>query len=289
MNRGTLERPPTSHRWGNGDGTGSGVTLASAVRDHWFLASFPIVVLVGVALWFGLTRTPTYTAETELIAGDISSAPPEALPGYTDAANTLAETYSRTIRDDDIVGPVASELGLSAESVRANLSAAPVPESPIFHVTGTADSARRAIEVSELAADALLEQATGGSDAGDSSESEGLLERYRDAELEVTRAENRVDRLETLGSANTAIREAESDLAAARVRSDALRDTYVSSSQGVAGGVEIVERPTGATSDEASALQLQVFIAAVAGIVVGLALALFRANSVARLLAAPAR
>jgi uncharacterized protein involved in exopolysaccharide biosynthesis len=262
------------------------VNLSWALRDHWILFALPIVLLVGAAVAMSLARTPTYTAETELIAGDIDAAPPEALPGYTDAANNLAETYSRTIRDDEVVRPVARKMGTSPARVRAGLSAASVPESSIFRVIGTAESAGEALRISTLASQVFASNVQEG--GRKEPRSEALLERYREAELEVTRAEARAKHIDdelavTLSdSLREERRQARGDLAAAQVRADGLREKYLARSHAGATGAEIVERASGAASDRATVLQSQVFIAALGGIVVGLALALFRANSLAR-------
>ena len=105
-----------------------------------------------LAIGYSLARTPNYTAETRLAVGGLNATTPSAFTGFSTAAQQLAETYSRAVQGDAVVQDVAHDAEDHARSGSAPLSAAPIPQTPVFTVTATTKSAETSIDMSRLAA-----------------------------------------------------------------------------------------------------------------------------------------
>ncbi len=263
-----FELPPSTD--GRGREPAMQPTLAAAIRRRWRWALAPVVVLVALALFAGLVRTPTYTARTRLAVGGLSATNPASLTGFADAAQQLAQTYSRSVQGDGVVGDVARHMNADPEQVRSHLSAAPIPETPVFTLSGTADSQGGAIKLSTLASQALVAEVDRASQADPAR----LLDEYRTAELDRERLSNRVDALAATGGAPLA--SAQAELAAAEAHSTALRSAYGASQENGTVPLQVIQRADQAGSDRLSRLQLLIFVALVFGLVLGMGLALFR-------------
>ena len=275
----TLFDPPESPDQGSSLGG-----LGASVRRHWFLVLVPIALLLGMALFIGMERAPSYTAKTRLAVGGLDSSNPAAFTGFADAAQQLAQTYSRSVQGDSVVREVAQRLDMSPQEVRSSLSGAPIPETPVFTLSAKSDSPERAIELSLLASRALVREAHRASNMHPAR----LLERYRRAVVEKQRASGRVKALALSGGAELAT--ARSELEAADARSESLRTAYATSEQVGTVPLQIIEQPSDADSDRRSVLQLLGFAALVLGLVLGMALAVFRDSRLYEAaIAAPAR
>ena len=263
-----------------------------AIRRHWVLALLPVILLAGAAVAAVYVRAPVYKAQTKLAAGRLDASAPEALAGFTGASQSLAETYSRSIRGDAVVKQVAAETGYSRDFVKSRLSAAPIPETPVFTVSATADAAKTAIQLSVLASRALEDDvARVGSSTPNA---DAVLREYQRASTNKAAAEIAV------GNAHHAYRkdrtrenqqrviEAEAELASTAAKVDAARTAYVAGRQGQGSValVHIIERATTAGSDRDNVLQLWVFGAVLAGLGLGFALAYAQAHRLARKAAA---
>jgi capsular polysaccharide biosynthesis protein len=244
--------------------------LGPAMRRHPFFVLVPVFGLLILALGTGLVRTPTYTSSTRLAVGGLNATNPASLTGFADAAQQLAQTYSRSVQGDGVVGNVADRTNTSPKQVRSHLSAAPIPETPVFAVTATSDSSDGAIRLSALASQALVTEVNRASQADPTR----LLEEYRTAELERQQVSNQVDALAVSGGDGLAT--ARSQLLAAEARATSLRNAYEASETSGTVPLEIIQKADRASSDRSSVLQLRAFIAIVVGLVLGMALAVFR-------------
>jgi capsular polysaccharide biosynthesis protein len=245
-------------------------SLGAAMRRHpWFVLA-PILALLALALGTGLVRTPTYTAGTRLAVGGLNASNPASLTGFADAAQQLAQTYSRSVQGDGVVRDVAQKTDASPDRVRSHLSAAPIPETPVFTVTATSDSPGGAIELSNLASQALVGQV----DLASHADPARLLGEYRAAELERAQVSARVNA--AAASGGTALAAAQSDLLAAEARATSLRNAYEASEQSGTVPLQVIQKADRASSDRSSVLQLRAFIAVAVGLAIGMALALFR-------------
>jgi capsular polysaccharide biosynthesis protein len=265
-----LPPSPDGHGRNNDHPLRSQSSLGAAMRRHWRFVLAPIVGLLTLALLVGLVRTPTYTAKTRLAVGGLNATNPASLTGFADAAQQLAQTYSRSVQGDGVVGDVARRMNATPEQVRSHLSAAPIPETPVFSLAATSGSADGAIQLSTLASQALV----GEVDRASQADPARLLDEYRRAELEREQVSSRVDALAATGG--TALAAAQAELAASEAHATALRDAYGVSQQSGTVPLQIIQRADQADSDRLSVLQLRTFVAVVLGLILGMALALFR-------------
>jgi capsular polysaccharide biosynthesis protein len=253
------ERRARSHEW-----------LGPAMRRHPSVVLAPVFGLLILALGTGLVRTPTYTASTRLAVGGLNATNPASLTGFADAAQQLAQTYSRSVQGDGVVGDVAQKTDTSPRQVRSHLSAAPIPETPVFALTATSASSDGAIQLSALASQALVSEVDRASHADPTR----LLGEYQTAELERQQVSSHVNALAASGGAGLAT--ARSQLLAAEARATSLRNAYEASETSGTVPLEIIQKADRANSDRSSVLQLRAFIAIVVGLVLGMALAVFR-------------
>ncbi len=258
-----LDRPPeyaTSRNDGIGEPPHPPNPFQSVIR-HPFLALLPVVLLVGAAVALGMTREPVYTADARVAIGNLN--PGEATaPGIVEANQQLASAYSRAITAEAILRPVSRELRVPESVVRANLSASPVPKSPLMTIQAEARSERAAVRLAETATQALVGYV--GSLGGQSSTERAALERYRRAQTGVAEAEEN-------GS--------DADVDAARLRERAAERNYLDEAEG--GGstpVSVLNRAESAVNDRDKTLKLLVVIGALAGLFGGIALATARAS-----------
>jgi len=265
------------------------VSVGSAIWRHPFLVIAPVVLLVAIASAASYTRTPNFTADTRLAVGRLDTSTPSSLAGYTQATQTLAERYARSIRGDDVIGPAARELGVKSARIRESISAAPIPETPIFRIRAKAETAGDATALANAVSESLVRHSEKVA-TSTGPDSRRLLERYRQAAFEFARLDEAVDdrrtEFEAFPSFTTrdALAEATSEANAAELRLSTLRTAYQTSMQtaGSAALVEIVERAVKGRSDQSRVMQFLLFVAVVGGLALGTAVALLRANRRAR-------
>jgi uncharacterized protein involved in exopolysaccharide biosynthesis len=249
----------------------SGPSFGGAVRGHWRLIAGVVAGMTLLAIAYGVVRTPDYSAQTRLAVGGLNATTPSSLIGFSAASSSLAQTYSRSIQGDAVVQDVARELKTTPTEIRPQLSASPIPETPVFVVTATTNSQASAIDTSRLASEALVKQANRASD----STPNRLLDQYQRAEAQREAAERRL--ATAVGS--TAVAQARGDLVGAKARADALRKRYSDSLEGGTVPLQIIQQPDAAASDRFSKLQLLIFAGIVGGFIIGLGVALFIENT----------
>jgi capsular polysaccharide biosynthesis protein len=261
------------------------VGVASAVSRHPLLTIAPVVVLVAIACAASYARTPNYTADTRLAVGRLDASTPSSLAGFTQATQTLAERYARSVRGDEVIDPAGAALGVKSSKIRNRVSAAPIPETPVFRIRARAETPEDATALANTVSESLVRHSQDvATSAGPASRR--LLQRYRGAALEFARLDEAMDdrrsEFEAFPSPITqdALAEARSEATVAKLRLSTLQTAYETSMQsaGSAALVEIVERAVKGRSDRSRVTQLLLFIAVVAGLTIGIALALLRAN-----------
>ena len=122
-----------------------------------------------------------------------------------------------------------------------------------------------------------------------SPQSEELFKEYKGALAQETLARERYQGYKDGFAPAHRLSAARANFKGASLRADALRESYLASNQNQSGTAvpEIIGRATGASSDRGRVLQILLFVAIVAGIVVGTSLALIRGHREARRLLAP--
>ena len=257
--------PPDSGRASRSD-----ASFGAAMRRHPSFVLAPVLGLLALALLSGMARTPTYTASSRLAVGGLNATNPASFTGFADAAQQLAQTYSRSVQGDGVVGDVARRTNTSPGQVRSHLSAAPIPETPVFALTASSGSSDSAIQLSRQASQALVTEVDRASQADPAR----LLDEYRTAELERQQVSRRVDNVGATGGGSLAAAQAEK--LAADARATSLRNAYEASQESGAVPLQIIQNADRASSDRLSVLQIRAFVAVVMGLVLGMALSLFR-------------
>jgi uncharacterized protein involved in exopolysaccharide biosynthesis len=251
--------------------------LESALR-HPFLATIPVIVLVGIAAFIGLTRDPTYTAESRISVGRVD-VPAYTLQGVIVGNATLASGYARTIDAEPVVGPAGNAVGLSPSEARDRLSASPIPETTLIRVEADGPDQAQAVRLSNAGSRSLINYVE---DLNRQQQSSGLLRQFRAARARVERSKTTVDRLAANPRPNRArLEKARLDFASAQLQADTLGNQY----RALQGGpdaqnlLQFVAPAAEAKSDRRSMFQRLLLIGLAAGVLVGLALALLRENS----------
>jgi capsular polysaccharide biosynthesis protein len=261
----SAEAPP-----GNGRPERPSPSIGTAMRRHPLFVLAPVAGLVILAILAGMARTPIYTASTRLAVGGLNATNPASFSGFADAAQQLAQTYSRSVQGDGVVGEVAQKTGLSRGEVRSSLSAAPIPETAVFSLKATYGTEDEAVRLSNLASAALAREVEIASQANPAR----LLEEYRAAEVERQQLSDQVNAQVQVGGPSLA--EAQAQLLAAEARTTSLRNAYEASQQSGTVPLQIIQKADSASGDRFTRMQLLIFVAVVLGLILGMALALFR-------------
>jgi capsular polysaccharide biosynthesis protein len=265
------------------------VGVGSAVRRHPVLVIAPVVVLVALAAAASYARTPNFTADARLAVGRLDASTPSSLAGFTAATQTLAERYARSVRGDAVIDPAAEALGVKSSTIRYRVSAAPIPETPVFRIRAQAETPEDATALANTVSESLVRHSQDvATRTGPASRR--LLQRYRRVALRFSRLDEALsDRRSDYGefpgpTTRDALAEARSAVTVAKLRLNTLQTAYETSTQsaGSAALVEIVERAVNGRSDRSRVTQLLLFVAVVGGLTIGIAFALLRANRRAR-------
>jgi capsular polysaccharide biosynthesis protein len=258
-----------------------------AVRRHWIIALVPVVVLLAAAAAYSARRAPTYTADTQISTVSVRASSASGLPGVLGATQQLATTYSRAIDSDAVKNKVASQLHLSPDYVGKHVTATAVPESPVLKVEATAPNRAQAIALANASATAVIAAVK---TIGGASPTDGILRMYRESQRHLATLQQRVDAAHRAYAndrtdANAkAIANAVADAQVTQLHLEAIRTAYqqVKQAQGAEPRVQVLAAARSATTDRKKVAQLVLFLALVAGLAIGAALATLRANLRAR-------
>ncbi len=256
-----------------------------AVRANPLRVILPVVVLMGLAVVVGLTRTPTYSAETRLNVGR-QDGDLLALPGFAAGVQSLAVGYSRVVGSSPVVARTARALELPVDRVAGRITAAPIPESPLFRIFATGTSEENAVATANAAARAFIAYNNAG--IARDREDRGIERALTRATFRLGLANQRlskarVDAKRRPSPDGKRISQAErvrfarlgTNAALLRLRADTLRAQYRASTQGISGVnfVRVIDPARGATNDRSSTLQKLLFTGLLAGLALGAALA----------------
>jgi len=256
------------------------------MRRHFVLALLPVVLAVGGAVAFGLTRPPTYFAETRLWVGGFDLNQPGALTGYAAASSALAGAYSRAVSSAPVQRRTVARLRRREPDAIGSVSATPVAQSPVFKIMATGQSEAAAVATANAATGALRDYvATLNESSGDGGAR--LFSRFREAsrELYQRRADTReaasLFRIDASEPNRRALISARSDEDAGRLRVETVREQYQAHERTASAGtaqIVVLNRASSATTDRRSFLQRLILAALAGGLVAGAALATLRAN-----------
>ncbi len=263
-------------------------TVGQALLRNWLLVVLPAIVFAGVGAALALSRPPTYTAEARLSVGKADPTSP-AFGGFVTAAAGLAAVYSRAVSAPGVVGPVSRQLSWSQGLVASRLTATPVQDSPIIRVIGTGPSAGSAEAVANAAAARLITYVT----ETNRSNPDGtrLLGLYHQVALEkaqtdasVAAANNRLALDPENGSLKSLVLQETASSEALGLHLNGLSGAYLQAEASQAGTDVLAPlgTATSAGNDRGSKVQTMAGVGLLAGLVIGVALAMWRANELMR-------
>ena len=246
-------------------------TVGEAVGRYWWLpVLFAILgTLGGLALSYA--RDPLYTAEAALTAGrlDVQA---QAVPGYQQATQSLADAYSRVVESDRVLVPVARETGRSVGSLADDVTATPVPESSVFRIKVTTTGERDAVEIANAATRRIDAYARRQTSRGPDR---SVLEEFAKARTEASQLSTQVAAARRALAPRSRVERLKRRQSAAELEAQALQQTYVNQTtqaQGAA-AVTILGFARDAESDRTKSLQIGGFGGLIAGLLLGGALA----------------
>jgi hypothetical protein len=251
----------------------------TALRRHWPLVVLPVLLLVGAAIAIGLQREPEYESESRLNVGGLSLTQ-QSIEGYTAAVQALAVSYSRAIHATDVVEPAAAQVGIAPNDVVNRVTATPIQGSPVIRVIATGRDAAETRRLADAAGDALVDYAeelnSGGSQSGQ------LLRRYRVASRELRAIGTDLRRARRRNSRSVERLEAREDIARLQMQVAAVLYQNSQAGQATIGLVQKLAPATRAEGDRDEYLRQLIAGGAIGGLLIGIGLAVWRGNAVAR-------
>lgn len=249
--------------------------LESALR-HPVLVLVPVALLVLAGLAVGLLRSPVYTAEARINVGRVD-VPAYTLQGVTIGNSTLAGSYARALAAPAVITGAARRANVSVATARDSLVGSHIPGSTLIRIEAEGGSTEEAARLANGAATALIEYVTRLNVRQQDTRS---LARYRRAEAAVEDLRTRLAELVRERPNSRAAEEARVDLRTAElhartVGARVLQATVAPPAENL---LQLVVPAATAESDKDSVLQRALLIGLAAGLVVGFALALLRAN-----------
>jgi uncharacterized protein involved in exopolysaccharide biosynthesis len=221
-----------------------------------------------------LNREPTFTSEARLNVGGVSLTT-ETIPGYTTAVQQLAVSYSRAKDAPQVIIPVARRLHLRPLDVAKRSSATPIQNSPVIRVRGTSKDARQARRLSNAIANSIINYAV---DLNKGSAQSNRL--FRDFKTATSQMQTAGAEAQKLKPGSRAYKAAKTREDIARLRAQTAGALYQRSVAGLAtlNLVQLLAPAAPATSDRDSVLQQFIAGALIAGLLIGVGLAMLRGN-----------
>jgi capsular polysaccharide biosynthesis protein len=264
------------------------LTVVQALLRNWLLVVLPAVMLAATGGIIAFSRTSTYTAEARLSVAKANPTSP-AFGGFVVAAAALATVYSRAINAPQLVAPVSNRLHLSQAVVDARLSATPIQDSPIIRVIGTAPSAQAAESIANAGAAQLTTYVTNSNRANpDATRLLGLYQAAARLKAQnaaaLARAQKALNSNPGNGSLQSTVVNDTARSDSLGVQLNALAGAYIQaqSSQAATELLSPLSSATSATSNRSSKVQDLAGLGLLTGLVLGVALAMWRSNLVMR-------
>lgn len=248
-----------------------------SVLRHPLLAVLPVVLLVAAAVAVGLLREPLYSAEARISVGR-TDVPAYTLQEVVLGNATLAASYARAFEAPQVIAAGARAAGISEDEARERVFGSQVPQSTLIRIDAEGESVREARDLANGVAEGLIDYVRVLNVRQQDSR---LIERYRRAQRRTDRARRRYQAALRDGSERSrAAEQARLDLLTAQLRSQTLSTRVVQTGATPAqNALQLVVPAASASSDRDSVLGRLVLIALAAGVLLGIALALLRANA----------
>ena len=251
-----------------------GVGVFEAILRSLPLVILPVLLLVGGAVAYGLTREPTYTSEARLNVGGLSLTT-ETIPGYTTAVQQLSVSYARAIDAAPVVEPVARKFGLTPQEVAHRVSATPIQGSPVLRVRATSKDAGEARRLADATATSLTNYAIELNNG--SAESARFYKDFKKATKQMEAAGAEAQR-HNPGSSKYEAAKTREDIARLNAQTAGALYQRAISGRSTLNLVQKLAPAAPATSDRNSVLQQFIAGGLIAGLLIGIGLAVLRAN-----------
>jgi uncharacterized protein involved in exopolysaccharide biosynthesis len=264
----------------------SGFVLSSITRNK-LIVLLAAILLTVAGLAVGKTRKSTYTASATLQVGQVNPNSP-GFYGYVQSAASLATAFSRAISAEPVLATIQDKLRLAPAVSVSRLSAEPIPQAPAFRVIATGPTEHAAVELANVASNAVIVYE--GQSNSANPEAESLLSEYRAASIRLQRdVENiahlyhRVRVRSTADKSVLARAEADKNADAARFKAiGAAYNAAIASQAPRTGLVSLLAGAPSASSNHSSKVELFGFIGLLVGILVGCGAAVLRERLGAR-------
>jgi uncharacterized protein involved in exopolysaccharide biosynthesis len=251
-----------------------GPMLTALARNKRLVAACAVLLaILGIA--YGSSRQATYTTSATLQIGEVNPNSPGFF-GYVQSAASLATAFSRAVYAEPVLAQVQRQLALPPATAAARLSAAPIPTSPAFRVIATGPTQRAAVQLANVASQAVIAYEAQSNSTNPQAES--LLSEYRAASLALRQAVAKVSEESKRShrlSSTLADAEAARTAASAKLRAIGVAYTDAITSRGPSSGlVSLVAGALGASNDRHAKIEKFGFLGLLAGLAVGCALAI---------------
>jgi len=255
----------------------SSISLGRAIARHPFLVILPAIFLLAAGIVAGTKKHPTYSASATINVGK-SDIITQATPGYVQAAQVLATSYSRVAMSQHVWIPAAKALGVPVTAVSSRIVAVPVPDEPTFTITATGSSSQAAIALDNAAVNAVVKFAN-VSQTQQGSPSQLLSQYTHDQSLADSLHSKSASLAGKLSSGQGGVTQKQvtrTQVAAqvAALQAQAAGNAYSTFMEnGVAPVLDVFAPAASATSNRTTNIEKYAVVGAVAGLVLGVALA----------------
>lgn len=254
------------------------------VLRRWALLIILLAALgAGGGAAYALHRAPSYSTTSVLNVGrlDVQT---QAIPGYVQAGQALANAYSTVVTSDLMVVPLARENGWSTAYVRSHLSASQVPDETTMRITASGPTAAAAQRLAREATARIITYVNGVQNT--SSLGNRLLARYSQVSAAADRASKRAANLQadlgarrpgvTQAQVNQALQQAATLQLRAQTLANLFQQARTTSSSKTP--IVVLDNASTVTSDRTTVLERLAFAGFAGGLVLGIALVVLIAN-----------
>lgn len=251
--------------------------LGRKLKRLWWLPIVLAVILGAAGGYLGLKRTPQYTATTKLTVGSVDYRT-QSVPGFVQAAQTLADSYALTVRSGAVLAPLARSQHMTEAATANAVTATAVPNSTIFSISATMPTKAAAIRLVDAATKQT--QQTVASLNTTTADAAKALRTFRRYAREVSIAQQK---LAALRKSKTASQSALENAQTAAAEAEALAGAYSTQYQALITGntpqteartLTVIQPAVNASSDKRSYLERYVALGLAAGLVLGVLIAL---------------
>ncbi len=254
----------------------TGPSLAAALRHYPMVLLLPIIVLAAAGVALGVKRHPTYTASSELNVG-IPDAASQATPGYVTASETLASSYSREVNSSLITTPLSHRRGLGVTQLASHLSSSAVPNSPTFYVNATGSSPQQAVSLANAASHLLRSRINASVNQSNPTTVLSQYERLQRHANQLASTSGSLKGRKAAGVGGVTasqVQRAQLQAQVAQLKAQAAANRYSTSvTQGLQTNLAILNPASSASSDRSTVTERYGLVGALAGLVIGAALA----------------